>query len=1282
MACVWCDPEAPIAVLQELHEDARYELNRSALLSGLNVALSPEALPACLNQALTSQEPPLEDRFYTEYLSSYFPKADVITKIIFPTMCTVAVNRALNSIIFVLTNVPWRYFVNNAEDLSFESVHVMIIEEQLGRIIAAVKKLSIDARTHLVCLPAAASEEGWNLGTAARKREMLVLQLWKKEQRMQYFFTMVALCIDTMIHRLYGFIRRENYSEAYSLHRKVEKMVEGLKGSRYEEQYVLTSRLFFDLLKMLEQRLWYQHDQDAAKRRDDDGDVASLVGVSVAGMSLAAPLEGNTSAHRFLDSFVGHYEANITGKFTHEYHPAVLEETAKSFATLEQELDGQGLPIVGRLTLMGYEEQGITRYKTKYTDAYFSDEMGRLTNAGWSLKMFNRFGLLTGFLCKDVARLAAKYPNALPVTHINPDQVEIFDGIGTLFQEHAFGEAYKPALQAYQRVRKTLMKGDFSAFFGEFMRFWHTLYSHELKVVGKQHVVGTQDILFSIAYMRYLRQSAVPVLHFYLGPDITYPIETSLLHHKEATRHAQTFVKTFVPQLKPLNNKKTAYVFCSFVDGVGKSTMLGNVQNMMKHGDAIDEYEHVDNSSSQLATVFDYSNDVVIADLPAQVSHFTYKPDGYVYVDCGALLNASALQEMVEYVHKNQVKLEVAFMAVLEEAGKMPEYDLVLAEQKNPELCYALNLHLLRKNSSYRWVSFTHENNYYLFDRDEPTSIRMRVPLATTPSHGLKNNCPEQMIFSIGVRFPMAYDYFLNDLIDQLKDHGAEQVVMVDFVSMYSRSSRENIRVNYVIQQLALLHKDFSLGASFYQDFVHNAQLLATLDGTDMMYKFSTALLQESLVRLALFDMLRDHAATNIDGIDLRTLTAQIRTRVAAYDASVEEYARSVVKNKMKQEYDRLFMAYGNTREYVTLQQFHATDLLVWSRSLVNIFSDHALCLSSNLWRQFQKASIVKAKTMLRDDHLGVTIARLDNGMEVEVLERIAPDCRDKAKLQSIVRMARARWYATCANLLYGRSTPEGIVIEEKFPVIPLIVLLDTEGSLCFVQPLLEKPTDEPDPKKVPDYSIFEVTYSPKKQVQWRTFEDQLYLYDWSEIKSSHGGVYAYGHELSNDPIEHQGMRSAIVSNLYTKFAQAHGADKVLVPVQLRAMMKDKMPALQANYDRWESKAKKNGAMPEKADVPSLLKPATGHEPDKMPVYLIADDQRPAVCLYLRMIATLDMLVKDLASDFALRRNSKEDFVEHIRLMECITLPWIFGLFSPDGLFDSYEEITPVAVVS
>ena len=72
----------------------------------------------------------------------------------------------------------------------------------------------------------------------------------------------------------------------------------------------------------------------------------------------------------------------MTGKFTHEYHPFLLDRTAQSLVGLEKSLVDANMPIIGRLMLMGYEEQGVPRYYTDYTDAYFTDEMALKTQAG------------------------------------------------------------------------------------------------------------------------------------------------------------------------------------------------------------------------------------------------------------------------------------------------------------------------------------------------------------------------------------------------------------------------------------------------------------------------------------------------------------------------------------------------------------------------------------------------------------------------------------------------------------------------------------------------------------------------------------------------------------------------------------------------------------------------------------------------------------------------------------------------------------------------------------
>src|SRR5437868_6725408 len=66
----------------------------------------------------------------------------------------------------------------------------------------------------------------------------------------------------------------------------------------------------------------------------------------------------------FLESFTTHYEFNPEGRYTHEYHPFLLQWTAKSLNGLEQRLIGEGLNLSGRIVIMGYEEQAVPQYYT------------------------------------------------------------------------------------------------------------------------------------------------------------------------------------------------------------------------------------------------------------------------------------------------------------------------------------------------------------------------------------------------------------------------------------------------------------------------------------------------------------------------------------------------------------------------------------------------------------------------------------------------------------------------------------------------------------------------------------------------------------------------------------------------------------------------------------------------------------------------------------------------------------------------------------------------------
>ena len=75
------------------------------------------------------------------------------------------------------------------------------------------------------------------------------------------------------------------------------------------------------------------------------------------------------------------------------------------------------------MIILGYEEQGAPSYYTDFTQPKIDDEAMVKGKTGWSLKLHNRFGFMTGFLLKDVNPLfitgiSAKNPVTL---HVDPE---------------------------------------------------------------------------------------------------------------------------------------------------------------------------------------------------------------------------------------------------------------------------------------------------------------------------------------------------------------------------------------------------------------------------------------------------------------------------------------------------------------------------------------------------------------------------------------------------------------------------------------------------------------------------------------------------------------------------------------------------------------------------------------------------------------------------------------------------------------------------------------------
>jgi len=95
--------------------------------------------------------------------------------------------------------------------------------------------------------------------------------------------------------------------------------------------------------------------------------------------SVPAPISGpksgpNFDFQEFGNSFLQHYEFSPEGRYVHEYHPFLLHKTAHSFDELEATLNKEGLNLLGRIIVSGYEEHAVPSYYTNYKAPRINDE--------------------------------------------------------------------------------------------------------------------------------------------------------------------------------------------------------------------------------------------------------------------------------------------------------------------------------------------------------------------------------------------------------------------------------------------------------------------------------------------------------------------------------------------------------------------------------------------------------------------------------------------------------------------------------------------------------------------------------------------------------------------------------------------------------------------------------------------------------------------------------------------------------------------------------------------
>lgn len=974
----------------------------------------------------------------------------------------------------------------------------------------------------------------------------------------------------------------------------------------------------------------------------------------------------------FIQSFVRHYEFNPEGRYTHEYHPFLLAKTAESFDTLEQRLGKEGLDLAGRIVIFGYEENAVPHYYTNFRKPKINDEAILKNNIGWSLKLHNRFGIITGFLFKDFNEICAqKVGLPEPIfEHINPQSILVFDDRASIFQEHAFGSVFDLMLQARSAVERCYGKHDITGVLERIVKFWQLLYSNEFKIGNKQ-VAGTQDILFSIEYLKHLLRSPLSCIKFFTGPDVTYPIEISCKQERGATLNAQAFVKTFVKKLQPVQDKATVYIFCSFVDGVGKSTMLGNIKNWMKHGDDCDSFEHVDNTSSQLFELFNFKDNVYIADLPAQISHFSYKPDGVVFVDAKTELKEKQLQEVVAYVQAHQDALVKKYQDMLPVVSRVVNdkgyFAAELQDIHNIAFWFLKNLMLLSKDQDNRWIPFSYQEKSYLFHADQPWEIRVLQSLNMVKSEGLKNISAEQMFFTNGVRFPLAYEEFLAALVTDLKNKNIEKVVFVDFLSMYPRSSRENIRINYLQQQMSLLQKGFEVKCSLYRDFVSGGELLHCLLKRSQRLLFMNAFELEALVRFVLFDMIKStNYAQQLRGIHLQELTeliAQGLQRISERDgASVKD----LVARKMSAETAVLEQTYGLSKSFVNVQQLKVPALIAYSKIIQKFFTENFIQEQFNdLWEDCGNLVFDDTTPRCKIGPLHDVVFKTQSGRRVRGLYAIDVDCKNELILTPMLRLLRAQWFMMLCNVLYAKKMSRDVYQLERMQywIPPLLVKKGPDGLIYLVQPMR---FDEWEPeRKVPPQvkNIFGNFSVDVAHAKYGAFGDRPFLLDWN-VQGTQRGIYAFDCDLDKAK---KGSYTASVVSLWVNRYQIERGPLVFPTHDLHERLQESI-FWKNEVDSLIYATKYTG---------EFRQQGAGILGGQRITYKGDKQHRSVAKKFIRLWLTLEMIAKDPDADIAIRYGNRDDFKAALHLFEKITLPRYFGMIYSQDLFKNYDDVEP-----
>ncbi|MFH0898249.1 MAG: hypothetical protein V1855_01600, partial [bacterium] len=540
----------------------------------------------------------------------------------------------------------------------------------------------------------------------------------------------------------------------------------------------------------------------------------------------------------------------------------------------------------------------------------------------------------------------------------------------------------------------------------------------------------------------------------------------------------------------------------------------------------------------------------------------------------------------------------------------------------------------------------------------------------------------EHMLFTEGIRFPLPYQFFLDDLVKKLANQKVKNVVFVDFLSMYPRSSRENIRINYLLQQLALLDVSFDVQQSMYKDFVSGGQLLHYLLDRQKATNIAQAFSLESFVRVALCKYIVDRKEGDLQGMSVEDLTRKLSGFIKHSPESFTSYVQSKVLEKIIKERRYFEDLYGLSKSFVNIQQFdffRASKLCKVLRKFFTTYveNSHLEYLWEDPGKLIQSFSDIKNKRY--DSFVGT-----DDGLLVRHCYTFSPHYREELYLTPFLRMLRASWYATLSNLIFSVSSSGKIAINQQiYPTPPLFVSVHDPDTIHVFQKAFEPWKGKVDPIIKKKDTFFHLS----KQGHYGELGGVLYRINWDAIDSCRG-MFAFSCDCEQKQDNERNLN--VITRYVKKYQNEHGPSSVFSASELYETLK--------NSSYWKMEYKnilKNAANTGPINFSDGFfyfekKPAQGQKqknqkqqsrsPKKKrqkKFYWGRDEQKDGVRLWVRLIATLEMIVKDPDSPVAVRFGDKKDFKAALHLLEKAVLPRYFNIIFKKSLFDDYDAVEP-----